>query len=83
MPTILIIAGWRLFFYSNEGKEPIHVHARKADAECKFWLLEEAHELEEAWSYGLTKSTRREIRKIIMDHFEEIVIKWKEYFDYF
>ncbi len=27
MPTILFIYGWRLFFYSNEGTEPIHIHA--------------------------------------------------------
>jgi len=29
MPTILVIFGWRLFFYANEGKEPIHVHCRE------------------------------------------------------
>ncbi|NIL99295.1 MAG: DUF4160 domain-containing protein, partial [Planctomycetales bacterium] len=32
MPTILRIRGWRVFFYADEGDEPIHVHARKADA---------------------------------------------------
>jgi hypothetical protein len=36
MPTILIIAGWRLFFYSNEDNEPILVHTEKADMEGKF-----------------------------------------------
>ncbi|MCG6536745.1 MAG: DUF4160 domain-containing protein, partial [Syntrophales bacterium LBB04] len=29
MPTILLIMGWRLFFYANERNEPIHVHCRK------------------------------------------------------
>jgi len=38
MPTILVILGWRLFFYANEGNEPIHVHCRKGDMECKYWL---------------------------------------------
>ncbi len=33
MPTILLIMGWRLFFYANEGNEPIHVHCRKGDTE--------------------------------------------------
>jgi len=28
MPTILFIQGWRLFFYSNERNEPVHVHVR-------------------------------------------------------
>ncbi|MFP4031244.1 MAG: DUF4160 domain-containing protein [Desulfococcaceae bacterium] len=36
MPTILKILGWRLFFYANEGKEPIHIHCRKGEMECKF-----------------------------------------------
>ena len=31
MPTVLLISGWRLFFHSNEGKEPVHIHAEKAD----------------------------------------------------
>ena len=31
MPRVLIMAGWRLFFYANEGPEPIHVHCRKGD----------------------------------------------------
>lgn len=29
MPTILFIYGWRIFFYSNEGNEPIHVQQKK------------------------------------------------------
>jgi Domain of unknown function (DUF4160) len=29
MPTILFMNGWRLFFYSNEGDEPVHIHAEK------------------------------------------------------
>jgi hypothetical protein len=48
MPTILLVRGWRLFFYSNEGNEPLHVHARKGDSECKFWLNAEIYEVEEA-----------------------------------
>jgi hypothetical protein len=45
MPTILFIFGRRLFFYSNEGSEPIHVHAEKGDMECKYWLLTEEVEI--------------------------------------
>ena len=38
MPTVLVVQGWRFFFYANEGNEPMHVHAVKGDAECKYWL---------------------------------------------
>ena len=65
-----------MFFYSNEGDEPIHVQARKAEAECKFWLRPETFEIEEGWSYNLSPPLRREIRKIIFDHFDIIVAEW-------
>ena len=53
MPTILLVKGWRIFFYSNEGNEPMHVHARKGDAECKFWIYAERFEIEEDFANGL------------------------------
>jgi len=46
------VYGWRLFFYSNENDEPIHVHAEKGDMECKFWILVDAVEIREEYSYN-------------------------------
>lgn len=80
MPTILHIRGWRVFFYADEGQEPIHVHAKKGGSECKFWLRADLFDLEEAWSHGLSPRLRREIRKIIFDHFDEIVEEWNRRF---
>jgi hypothetical protein len=80
MPTILLILGWRIFFYSNEGNEPLHVHAHKGDMECKFWLNVETFEIEEAFSYNLNPSSKREIRKIIFEHFDYIVSEWNNHF---
>lgn len=53
MPTILIIAGWRLFFYSNAGNEPVHIHAEKADMECKLWLDNDNFHVTFALEYGM------------------------------
>jgi len=33
MPTILLIDGWRFFFYSNERNEPIHIRCQKGEKE--------------------------------------------------
>ena len=33
MHTILYVQGWRFLFYSDEGNEPMHMHAVKDDAE--------------------------------------------------
>jgi Domain of unknown function (DUF4160) len=80
MPTILFLLGWRLFFYSNEGNEPIHIHAEKGDIECKFWIKVDEFEIEEAFSYNMNPSSRKEIRKIIYEHFDYIVEQWIQYF---
>jgi hypothetical protein len=69
MPTVLIILGWRLFFYANEGTEPIHIHCREDDMECKYWLDRDNFDIEEVFEY----------RKIIYDHFEYIEKQWDEF----
>jgi hypothetical protein len=79
MPTILLILGWRLFFYSNEANESIHVHCRKGNAECKYWLDRENFNLEEAYAFDLSPKDRREIRRIIFQHFEYIEEQWDEF----
>lgn len=79
MPTILLLLGWRLFFYANEGHEPIHVHCKKGDMECKFWLYVDAYDISEAYGYNMTPRARKEVRKIIFQHFEYIVDQWQEF----
>ena len=63
MPTILVIAGWRIFFFSNERQEPIHVHAEKAEMEIKFWIDIENFEITEAFAFNLTPQAKRELKK--------------------
>ena len=81
MPTVVYIFGWRLFFYSNEGNEPIHIHAEKADMECKYWILEEEVEIKESYAYNLGQSDRKEIKKIIYQHFDIIIESWNKHFN--
>ncbi|MGQ9869772.1 DUF4160 domain-containing protein [Leptodesmis sp.] len=73
MPTVLYLRGWRLHFYSNEGNEPIHIHAQKGDSDCKYWLDVDAYEIREAYAYNRSAWDTREVRKIILQHFDEIV----------
>jgi hypothetical protein len=79
MPTVLIILGWRLFFYANEGNEPIHIHCQKDDMECKYWLDRDNFDIEEVFGYNMNSKNRRQIRKIIYDHFEYIEKQWDEF----
>jgi hypothetical protein len=38
MPTVLLIKGYRFFFFSNEGNEPVHIHVERAECYAKFWI---------------------------------------------
>jgi len=58
MPTILLVMGWRFFFYSNEKNEPIHIHCRKAERECKYWLDTKNFDLQEAYSYSMNNKDK-------------------------
>jgi len=79
MTTILMIRGWRIFFYSNE-EDPIHVHAQKGNAECKVRLHFVRFDLAEEWSHGMTPGLRREVRQILFDHFDMICDEWVRFF---
>ena len=81
MPTILMILGWRFFFYSNEGNEPIHIHAQKAEMECKFWLDVDNFEVKEDFSLNLNPQSKKEVKKIIYEHFDYIVSEWNRFFN--
>ena len=77
MPTVLLLRGWRVHFYSNERNEPIHIHAQKAEMECKYWLDADAFEIRQAFAYNMSPRDTREIREIIFQHFDYIVAEWQ------
>ncbi|GMT49436.1 MAG: hypothetical protein IEMM0008_0975 [bacterium] len=78
MPEILRKHGWKVFFYSNERNEPIHVHCVKAEKICKYWLDIENYDIQEASSYKMNPKDRREVRKIIFENFDYIMSEWNK-----
>jgi hypothetical protein len=74
-----LIRGWRFFFYANERDEPIHIHCRKAEKECKYWLDRRNFGLEEAFSYRMNGKDKREVKKMIFDNFESIESEWAKF----
>jgi hypothetical protein len=61
----------------NERNEPIHIHAHKAEKECKYWLDVDEFALREAFAYNMSPRGIREVRKIIFEHFDYIVAEWR------
>jgi hypothetical protein len=56
-----LCAGLAVSFYSNEGNEPMHVHAVKGDAECKYWLQPDRFDIVEEFENNCTPRLRREV----------------------
>ncbi len=77
MPTILIVDGFRFYFYSNEQDEPAHVHVEKAGGNGKIWLKPG---LKVVFLVGFSPREVKQIMVIIHHHEEELIKKWNEYF---
>ncbi|HYJ64987.1 MAG TPA: DUF4160 domain-containing protein [Parafilimonas sp.] len=78
MPTLLLIKGFRFFFYSNENNEPAHVHVTKDSAEGKIWL---EPNLRIAYMNGFSTAEQRDIFNIVNANFESLKEKWYEFFN--
>jgi hypothetical protein len=72
MPTLLLLRGYRFFFYMNEHL-PIHVHITKAASEARIVLVPEICK-------GFKKNEIREIIEITIEHYEEFIEKWNNTF---
>ena len=74
MPTVLRSGPYRVYFYSHEPNEPVHVD--RDDSTAKFWLLP----LHLARSRGFTRVEIRRIQAILAPHGEELLEAWHEHF---
>ncbi|MFH1707416.1 MAG: DUF4160 domain-containing protein [Planctomycetota bacterium] len=77
MPTVFSdLAGYRLFFFSLDRGEPVHVHVEKDNKHAKFWLVPIAL----AKSRNFRSHELVEIRRLIETHIGTIRSKWNEHF---
>ncbi|MCF8459921.1 MAG: DUF4160 domain-containing protein [Flavobacteriales bacterium] len=78
MPTVLRLNGFRFFFYSNEGNEPMHIHVEKGDAVGKVWL---EPTLEREYFYGFTVKEQKQILEIATANLSLFKNTWNERFN--
>ena len=76
MPEVFRAEGYVFFFYSNEGREPMHVHVRRAGGSAKFWM--EPLTLDSA--SGLKTQELARAEALIAEHSDRIREKWHEVF---
>jgi Domain of unknown function (DUF4160) len=76
MPTVLRISGFRFFFYSLEGSEPLHIHVEHGDKVAKFWL----QPVGLAESYGFRAHELNRLRALVIAHRNDFVEAWNAHF---
>jgi hypothetical protein len=76
MPTVLEIGPYRFFFFSNENREPPHIHIKAGENEAKFWL----DPVQLATNHGFRSRELNEIERLIKEHQAQLLEAWNEYF---
>ena len=75
MPTVLRVGAFRFHFYSDESREPAHIHVRSPDGECKFWLKPVCL----ARNRGVAAPDLRDIERLVFEHRELLLRSYHEY----
>lgn len=75
MPTIARIGPYRVFFYSNEGYEPPHVHITRDDCVAKFWL----ESVDLVKNINFKDHELSEVRRLVVEHQQEWLEEWHEF----
>jgi hypothetical protein len=77
MPTVFAnLRGYRLFFFSIDRGEPMHIHVAKQRGYAKFWLRPLTLER----SRNFRGHELNEIARLIEEHRDEIERKWRGHF---
>ena len=76
MPNVARVGPYRVFFYSNEGDEPPHVHVEREGRSAKFWL----DPVGIASSGGHSIPELRRIERMVRDHRDMYLESWREFF---
>ncbi|NMC71277.1 MAG: DUF4160 domain-containing protein [Myxococcales bacterium] len=76
MPTVLRHGRLRFFLFSNERREPAHIHVEAGGGYAKFWL----RPVSLAFSIGLSPGELRDLRRVVAEREAQFVEAWNGYF---
>lgn len=83
MPSLFQIGSYRVFFWSNENNEPIHVHVGKGKPSpnaTKIWLTSAGSCIIANNSGKIPQKDLNELLEIISAQYFFICSAWKEHF---
>lgn len=76
MPTVLRSAGFRVYFFSSDWREPPHVHIDRSGASAKIWL----ERIEVARNAGFAAHELGELLRLVRRHRNSFLEAWYDHF---
>ena len=83
MPTLFEIFGYRIFFWSNENNEPVHVHVCKGSPSSdatKIWLPPDSNPILAHNNSRIPQKDLNRILKQLAYNRSDIIARWYDYF---
>ena len=83
MPNLFSISGYKIYFWSNEGSEPVHVHISKGQPvpnATKIWLTRNGGCIVASNGSNISKKELQELMSVISAQFFYICAEWKKFF---
>jgi hypothetical protein len=83
LPSLFQVGSYRVFFWSNENNEPIHVHIGKGKPSSnatKLWLTTKGGCIVANNNSKIPRHELLELQEVIAAQFFYIVGEWKEHF---
>lgn len=80
--ALLDFLGYKVYFWSNENGEPVHVHISKGKrtaSATKFWITREDIELVNNNS-NIPQNDLKKIQKYLWANRDTIIARWYQYF---
>jgi hypothetical protein len=76
MPTIARLGPYRVFFFSNERLEPLHVHMQRERSLAKYWL----EPVSLASASGFSAWELRRLEQLVTENQQNWLEAWHEFF---
>ena len=77
------VIGYKIYFWSNENDEPIHIHISKgklSQNSTKIWLTKTGGCIIANNKSNIPKYELNKLLDVISKHYFLIISKWKEYY---
>lgn len=83
LPSLFMVSGYKVYFWSNENNDPIHVHVSKGKPTSngtKIWLTKTGGCILASNGSGISKRELNELMEFISAQFFLICAEWKKFF---